>query len=120
MSPDWGIYAVVVATLIGFGAEGLILGCGLKRQGFSLLPRWRGLDLAVREVIGQYAPVAAGAVLMSGSLVVNQSMAAMLGPGSVAGLNYGTKVVSFILGIGSLALGTAVLAREQARMPGRH
>jgi putative peptidoglycan lipid II flippase len=36
-------------------------------------------------------------------------MAAMIGPGSVATLSYGNKVVSFIMGTGSMALGTAVL-----------
>ncbi len=106
---QWGIFAVVFATLLGFAAEAVMLAWGLKRLGFSLLPRWHGFDAAGKEVMGQYAPVAAGAVLMSGSLVVNQSMGALLGPGSVAGLNYGTRVVSIILGIGSLALGTAVL-----------
>jgi putative peptidoglycan lipid II flippase len=104
-----GIYSLAFATVAGLSAEALVLGWGLNRAGFSLLPRWHGLTEAVRESIGQYAPVAAGAVLMSGSLVVNQAMAAMLGPGSVAGLSYGSKVVSFILGTGSVALGTAVL-----------
>ena len=109
VGPGWGIYPVVFAALIGFSAEALMLGLGMKRLRFSLLPRWHGFDQPVKEVLGQYAPVAAGAILMSGSLVVNQSMAAMLGTGNVAALNYGTKVVSFILGVGSLALGTAVL-----------
>jgi len=52
--------------------------------------------------------MAAGALLMSGTEVVDQSMAAMLGPGSVAALSYGNRVVSLIIGIGSLSLSTAI------------
>src|SRR5215510_5432108 len=36
-------------------------------------------------------------------------MAAMLGSGRVSALAYGNRIVSFVLGIGALAVGTAVL-----------
>ncbi|PYL01452.1 MAG: virulence factor MviN [Verrucomicrobia bacterium] len=107
--PTWGIHAVAVGTIAGFVLEAGVLGWSLRRQGFSLLPKWRGKDAALIEVIRQFAPMMAGAFLMSSSLVIDQSMASMLGPGSVAALNYGSKVVALILGIGSMALGTAVL-----------
>ena len=104
----WGIYALAVGTVGGGLFEVVLLGRGLKRQGFSLLPRWHGLDPAVKQVARQYAPMAAGALLMSGTELVDQSMAAMLGPGSVSALSYGNRVVSLIIGIGSLALSTAI------------
>ncbi len=104
----WGIYALAVGTVAGGIFEAALLGRGLKRQGFSILPRWHGLNPAVRQVARQYAPMAAGALLMSGTDVVDQSMAAMLGPGSVSALSYGNKVVSLIIGIGSLSLSTAI------------
>ena len=105
----WGIYAVAAGTITGMALEAGLLGTGLRRRGYTLLPRWSGFDAPVKEVIGQCSPMAAGAVLMSSSLLIDQSMAAMLGPGSVASLNYGNKIVGLILSIGSLALGTAVL-----------
>ena len=46
---------------------------------------------------------------MSGIVLVNQSMAAGLPPGSVSVLNYGNKLVTFVVGLGSLAVGSAVL-----------
>jgi putative peptidoglycan lipid II flippase len=104
----WGSYALAVGTIGGGLFEAVLLGKGLKRQGFSLFPRWNGLNPAVRQVARQYAPMAAGALLMSGTDLVDQSMAAMLGPGSVSALNYGNKVVSLIIGIGSLSLSTAI------------
>ncbi|MFO7600897.1 MAG: lipid II flippase MurJ, partial [Candidatus Desulfacyla sp.] len=104
----WGIYALAVGTVGGGLFEAVLLGRGLKRRGFYLLPRWHGLTPAVKQVARQYAPMAAGALLMSGTEVIDQSMAAMLGPGSVAALSYGNRVVSLIIGVGSLALGTAI------------
>jgi putative peptidoglycan lipid II flippase len=72
------------------------------------MPYWHGLDHALRKVVNQYIPVVAGALLMCGTMLVDQSMAAMLGAGSVATLNYGGKVLTLILGIGSVSLSTAV------------
>ncbi len=108
MGTMWGIYALAIGTVGGFLLEAVLLAWGLKRHGFSLIPRWHGLDRAVKQVARQYAPMAAGALLMSSTELVDQSMAAMLGPGSVSALNYGNKVVALIIGIGSMALSTAV------------
>jgi len=104
-----GIYAVAGATLCGAVLEMGILGWKLKERGYLLRPRLHSADPAAREVIGQYVPMVAGALLLSSSGVVDQSMAAMLGPGSVAALGYGNRIVSFFLSIGTMALGTAVL-----------
>jgi putative peptidoglycan lipid II flippase len=46
---------------------------------------------------------------MSSTMLVDQAMGAMLGPGSVAALSYGGKVVSFVTVVGATALGTTVL-----------
>ena len=62
-----------------------------------------------REVIRQYLPMAAGAFLLSGTGLVDRAMAATLGPGSVSVLSYANKVVAVVVGLGTLALGTAVL-----------
>jgi putative peptidoglycan lipid II flippase len=108
MGRMWGIYALAVGTLSGYVIEAGLLGWGLRRNGFSLTPHWHGLDHALRKVVNQYIPVVAGALLMCGTMLVDQSMAAMLGAGSVATLNYGGKVLTLILGIGSVSLSTAV------------
>lgn len=109
MGKVWGIYGLALGTVSGFALEAGLLAWGLKQQQLSLIPRWHGIDTSTRQVINQYTPMVAGAVLMSSTLLVNQSMAAMLGPGSVAALNYSNKMVALILGIGSVALSTAVL-----------
>jgi putative peptidoglycan lipid II flippase len=51
----------------------------------------------------------AGAFLMGSTSFVGQSMAAMLGPGRVSALSYGSKMTTLILGVGALSVSTAVL-----------
>jgi len=58
--------------------------------------------------MSQYAPMVAGGLLMGSTTLVDQSMAAILGSGSVSALSYGNKIVAFVLGVGSLGLSTAV------------
>lgn len=109
LAGGWDIQALAFGTVIGFLLELALLGWGLKRQGLNLTPRWPNTHPAVRQVLHQLLPALAGSVLMSGTVIVDQTMAAMLNPGSVAALNYGNKLVALVLGIGLMALGNAVL-----------
>jgi putative peptidoglycan lipid II flippase len=104
----WGIYALAVGTLCGFLLEVAFLAPGVRRLGFSFYPCWHGIDSTLAGVLKQYLPMVLGAFLMSCTGLVDQSMAANLGPGSVASLSYGNKIVAPLLGIGSLSVGTVV------------
>jgi putative peptidoglycan lipid II flippase len=53
--------------------------------------------------------MAAASVMMGATTLVDQAVAASLGPGSVATLGYGLKFISLATSLGSFALGTAVL-----------
>ncbi|THJ24019.1 MAG: virulence factor MviN [Nitrospira sp. CG24E] len=109
MAKYWGSYALVAGIVGGALLEAGVVGWGLKRTGVSLLPRWYGASLAIKQVLQQYAPMVAAAFLMSGTAVVGQSMAAMLGPGDVSALSYGNKITSLILGIVALTVSSAVM-----------
>jgi putative peptidoglycan lipid II flippase len=104
-----GIFALAWGMLLGIILQLGVLAYGLSRQGISVVPRIPSFHPAMRRVIAQYLPMVAGSALMSGSLLIDQSMAAMLRPGSVATLNYGNKLVTLFISIGTMALGTAVL-----------
>nr|WP_242037218.1 lipid II flippase MurJ [Coleofasciculus sp. FACHB-125] len=106
---SWGIFALAGGLLCGAVLEMVVMGVALKRQGISLRPRWYGFDPHLRQVAGQYVPMIAGAFLMSSTNLVDQSMAAMLSPGSVAALNYGNRVIAFPIGLMATGLGTAVI-----------
>lgn len=104
-----GVYALATGTVCGAILEMFVLALGLRRQGLSLLPKWHGISLHLREIGGQFSPRLAGQLLRSGSSVVDQSLAAMLPSGSVAALHYGNNVVSSLRSIIGTALGAAAI-----------
>jgi putative peptidoglycan lipid II flippase len=99
LAPSAGIYAVVYGCLGGALLEMLVAGGLLRSAGISLRPRLRAISGPLRRVAGQFLPAAMGALLMISTLVVDQAMAAMLDPGSVAAISYGNKVIGFALTI---------------------
>ncbi len=104
----WGIYLLAGATLFGGILEAILLVGMISQRGMSLRPRRTGDTDAKKQVMAQYLPMLAGSVLMASTVLVDQSMAAMLGPGNVSALNYGGKPVAFVIGIAAVAIGTAV------------
>jgi putative peptidoglycan lipid II flippase len=106
---QWGITAVAVGTIGGLTVQVLVLGRALRRLDISLRPRWYRGHPATRQVVSQYVPMVAGAVLMSGTTLVDQSLAATLGSGSVAALGYGNKLSVLVLALGATAVRAAVL-----------
>lgn len=106
---SWGVFALAGAMLCGALIEIVILGVGLHRQGISLYPKWYGFDSNLRQVGNQYAPMIAGSLMICSAGTIDQVMAAMLSPGSVAALNYGNRLIASPISLMSLALGTAVI-----------
>jgi putative peptidoglycan lipid II flippase len=106
---SWGIFALPVGIVLGAILQCALLAAALRRNTIAVWPRWSGVTPEFRQVVRQYLPRVMGAFLISATLVIDQSMAAWLAPGSVAALTYGNKIVASVLGIGSTALGAAVL-----------
>jgi putative peptidoglycan lipid II flippase len=105
----WGIYALAVGLSAGYLVELMVLGWDVHRRGLIAWGGWTAWrNREVREVLGQYAPLAIGAMVMSSSPLIDQAMAAALGPRNVASLAYGSKIVAAGLGIGITAVTTAV------------
>jgi putative peptidoglycan lipid II flippase len=100
-----GIWALVYATVGGSLLHaGLVAGM-MERSGYSFRLRWHGATEATREVA---RPVLLSAVVASGGLLVDQSMAAMLPAGSVSALVYGNRFVSVVIALLGGAVSTAV------------
>jgi len=104
-----GIVVLTAATVMGLALEAGLLGWQLKKQGVSLIPRWYGKSPAVKQVFRQYTPQVGASFLMGSTMLIPQSIAATLGPGSVSVLAYGSKATALLLGVGSTAVSTAVL-----------
>ena len=103
-----GIYALGIALLAGWALEVVVLGQSVRQRNLLSFPRWGDWHPEIRQVIGQYAPMVVGAAVMGSSPLIDQSMAASLGPGSVAELAFGSKIVAAALGVGTTALSTAI------------
>lgn len=108
-SPAWGVFDLVAGMVGGQLIEMTIVGTVLTRQGFSLRPKWYGFNADLREVANQYLPAIVGTFLMCSTGLVDRSMAAMLPSGSVAALDYGSRIVTLPIIIASTALSTAVM-----------
>jgi putative peptidoglycan lipid II flippase len=105
--PHFGIEALAWGAVAGYAAEMLVLGAAMIRCGLPVLPSLRRHEQA-GHMVRQYMFLLSGAVLMSSTILIDQSMATWTGPGSVTVLNYGNKPVAVLLGTVSLGLGTAV------------
>jgi putative peptidoglycan lipid II flippase len=105
----WGIYALALGMVIGYFLQVIALAWQLSRLHVTLRPKWYGFTAPMKDVIGQFIPRLAGAFLMSNTDLVDGTMAAMLGSGSVAMLMYGKKVIALVLGLLSMSIGTAVV-----------
>lgn len=100
---------LVLGVVGGAAIELAVVLAFARRTGVFVWPRWHGLDESTRRVIWQYLPTMLGALSGGAAWMVDQSMAAMLDPGSVASLNYGTKAVALVLTLSAGPISTAVL-----------
>jgi putative peptidoglycan lipid II flippase len=105
-----GVYALAIGLILGFCVQASLLGMSLWGHGISLTPHWQTHQKqAVDQVMQQILPTIAGSVLVSGNELVDQSMATSLGSGSVSALNFSTKLLAFMIAIGSTTLSVTVL-----------
>ena len=105
----WGILAVAAGLLGGTVLQVGVLVWGGSRLGVRLSGPVRSYRADWRQLCAQYLPAVGGACLMSGTVLVDQAMAAMLPGGSVATLNYANKIPALLVGFGTIGIGTAVL-----------
>lgn len=105
----WRIHALAAGMVVGFALQVAILLWGTRRTGVAIVGGWREEAPAIRRVIGQYVPMVAGMLLISSTGLIDQAMATTLGSGNAATFSYSGRVVSVVLSVGTMALGTAVL-----------
>ncbi|MGD0617487.1 MAG: lipid II flippase MurJ [Bryobacteraceae bacterium] len=106
---DAGVQVLCYGTWGGALIEALVVAWAVRQMGYPLLPRWSGWTPDLRAVCKQYLPVAAGALIISGSALVDQAFASRLTPGTLSALSYGTKLTGVVLTIAGTALTTAAL-----------
>ena len=107
--PAIGVRVLCYGTWGGALIEVLILAWSVRQLGYPLLPRWLGWSSDIQSVCRQYLPVAAGALITSGSGIIDQTFASRLAPGTLSAIAYGTKLTGVVLTIAGTALSTAAL-----------
>jgi len=105
---------LALAMTSGALAEIAVVGCALRRHGFPLLPVIGPWHPKTGTVIREFAFLSLGTGVMVGVGLINQSYAATLGNGSIALLNYGSKLGLMVISVTSLAIGTVFLPEFSA------
>jgi putative peptidoglycan lipid II flippase len=90
---SWGIYALGWATIVGYVLNLLVLIVSYLRLGlrFRLAFDWH--HPGVRRIAALSTPALMAALLVNGNNLVDQFMASLLPPGSLASLSYAIKLV---------------------------
>ncbi|MGD9509622.1 MAG: murein biosynthesis integral membrane protein MurJ [Geminicoccaceae bacterium] len=100
---------LVLGVVVGAAIELALLLPLARRLDLLVLPRWHGFDPPTRRIVMQYFPIMVGALTGGTALMIDQGMAAMLGPGSVATLSYGGKLIALLLAFTARPLSAAIL-----------
>lgn len=108
---QYGAFALSAGTTIGCGAEVTSLGIALWRAHIPILPSWRLARISYPQLWQQYASIVINSLALGSIAVVNQAMAATLGPGSVSTLALANRATGLLLTIGPSALMIAGLPR---------
>ncbi|MEQ8398954.1 lipid II flippase MurJ [Thalassobaculum sp.] len=102
-----GISALAWGAVLGTAIEAALVGGALRRLGGRLLPVLAAPDLA--PLLGRWGPILLANLLLYGAGMLDQMMAALLGPGAASAIGYGAKLVLAGLHVATLAIGVAVL-----------
>lgn len=105
-----GIQSLAWGLVAGLALQAILVEVPVSSSGFKLEIRSFPRDSSLRRrLVSEYLHLSFGSCIMGSTVMVDQVMAASLVGGSVSALGYGTKLISFVLKIGSVSLATALL-----------
>lgn len=102
---------LVLGAVLGSLAEVVWGAAHLVAEGISPFAFHPPFAPHASDAARGFATLLGGALVVSVNPIVDQAMAAHLGPGAVAGLGYGGRIAGGILGVLAMAFGTAALSR---------
>jgi putative peptidoglycan lipid II flippase len=105
----WGVWTLAAAVVLGSLVECVVLGIAVQRLGVGLWPRWNGWTPEIGAVRDQYGPLLVGTVIVASCGLIDQAVAASLGPGSVSAFSYGLKVTVTLITVAGTGWATALL-----------
>lgn len=108
-APGMAPYYLSSSITVGAALECILVGVALKRAGFQMLPAFGRWHSGARTVVHEFVFLSLGNLVVSAIPIINQSLAARLGSGTVAAVNYGAKIPAMFLSVASTAIGTVML-----------
>ena len=104
-----GTAPLIWGTLVGFAIQVLLLFLPLAFRGEAEAPVFIFRSRHWRPFFSGFGLMLVGQGLMSLVDIIDQFFAARLGIGALSTLGYSTRILSLILGLGSIAIGRAAL-----------
>lgn len=101
--------ALAIGLSSGSALHLALLVPAIRESGWLRVPRWPRATERLRLLAAQLAPLAIGALVLSGMPIVDQAFAARLPAGSLATLAYAEKLVAFVNGALAMSVATAIL-----------
>ena len=99
---SWGVFAAGVVQFLWLAAE-------YRRVGMRFKPMWPRLTPDVKLLLMRMLPVAFGAGIYQVNILVNKSIASLVGPGAISWINWADRVNLLPVGIFGTAIGIALL-----------
>ena len=96
-------------TLIGFVLQAVLLGWSLARHKEIDPPLFRFTSPYWRAFLSTLAMMLLGQILINGSRLVDQLVAARLGPGALSTLGYANRLLNVLLALSATAIARAML-----------
>lgn len=104
----YGIQGLAYGTVLGMAAAALVQLPALRRAGFRFKATFDWRHPGVQKVLFLVVPVTVGITISQLYIIVDRFLASMLPEGSIAALNFGTKLIQLPVSLFVLALSTAV------------
>jgi putative peptidoglycan lipid II flippase len=91
----WGADVLVVGNLVGSGLAVIVLWVVARRKGLRLRPVFGARSRVVRDVLALSAPLLVGQSVLQVNPIIDRTMGASLGAGSVTELELGLRLFAF-------------------------
>jgi len=112
------------SMILGFTAGAALdlsnLALSLRAARLPVLPSPTRWTAAQTSMISACLPLVIGSTLHFGTEVVDQSMASMLGEGSISELKYGNRIIAMVFGVLTIPLSQVVFPKLVQLVEARH
>ena len=108
-SPEPNLNSLVFGSVAGVFVHALCLWLLLVKSGLAVVPRFSFTSSAWSVFRVALGIMVLGKIVSSFATPIEQSIAALLGEGSITTLSYANKLLSLVAGIGATAVGRAIL-----------